>query len=296
MQAEQLDRLRELYYLGVYDKVLEQTTDVAKDTSIAGQEAATLRCRALLAQGRADEAVSMSSGKSDPTTVLGAAHTLALYIQARRAGRDEAASRIADQAKRVANGLGGLASVLIGQLLTAAGHYTEAVAILGAHRRHLECVLVLIQTYLAMGRVQLAQNELAAAKAWAEDALLIQLAEAWVNLVLGGERCQSTAYIFDEFGINASLSANALCGQAVCHLMMQQYPEAEGLLREAQSHEAHHPDVLANLIVTARLNGQFKEAQALQQQLEQSHPEHPFIRQWKENDALFDRISATYAH
>ena len=33
-----------------------------------------------------------------------------------------------------------------------------------------------------MGRPDLAQRELETAKSWADDALLLQLAEAWVNL------------------------------------------------------------------------------------------------------------------
>lgn len=39
-----------------------------------------------------------------------------------------------------------------------------------------------VQIYLQMDRVDLARKEVAHAKSWAEDALLLQLMEAWVGL------------------------------------------------------------------------------------------------------------------
>lgn len=39
-----------------------------------------------------------------------------------------------------------------------------------------------IQGYLMMGRADIAQQEVEATKEWSDDALPLQLAEAWVNL------------------------------------------------------------------------------------------------------------------
>lgn len=39
-----------------------------------------------------------------------------------------------------------------------------------------------VQIYLQMDRVDLARKEVSHAKAWAEDALLLQMMEAWVDL------------------------------------------------------------------------------------------------------------------
>lgn len=39
-----------------------------------------------------------------------------------------------------------------------------------------------VQIYLQMDRLDLARNEVAQVKAWAEDALLLQMMEAWVDL------------------------------------------------------------------------------------------------------------------
>ena len=39
-----------------------------------------------------------------------------------------------------------------------------------------------VQIYLQMDRLDLARKEVAQAKSWAEDALLLQMMEAWVDL------------------------------------------------------------------------------------------------------------------
>lgn len=39
-----------------------------------------------------------------------------------------------------------------------------------------------MQIYLQLDRLDLARNEVASVKTWAEDALLLQMMEAWVDL------------------------------------------------------------------------------------------------------------------
>lgn len=39
-----------------------------------------------------------------------------------------------------------------------------------------------VQIYLQLDRLDLARNEVATVKTWAEDALLLQMMEAWVDL------------------------------------------------------------------------------------------------------------------
>lgn len=47
---------------------------------------------------------------------------------------------------------------------------------------HIFSTALAVQIYLQMDRVDLARKEVAHAKSWAEDALLLQLMEAWVGL------------------------------------------------------------------------------------------------------------------
>ncbi|KAI8051191.1 coatomer epsilon subunit-domain-containing protein [Syncephalis plumigaleata] len=311
MSAETLTKLRDLYYLGCFSEVHDQAKSYLNEdrNSIVVQEINTIYYRVLLALRRADEAVDALKERAKQesnTGVFSAALLLARYVQAQRADREDTATKLVDEALALAakdsnNGgsddepaLDGITTVLIGQLLLAARKPTEAVTLLKKHPRNIECATLAIQGYLMMGRADIAQQEVEATKEWSDDALPLQLAEAWVNLSAGGDRCQSTAYIFDELGINAAISANSLCGQAACNLMMQRYPEAESLLLEAQSSDAKNPDVLADLMVAHYLTGNTTDAETCLSELEQAHSSHPLIQNRLEKSALFDTAAAAY--
>ncbi|KAI9593390.1 coatomer epsilon subunit-domain-containing protein [Syncephalis fuscata] len=315
MSADTLTKLRDLYYLGCFQEVADQAKSYLNDdeSSAIVQEIVTIYYRALLALQRADEAVDglkeRVAGGSDGASAMDAALLLARYIQAQRAGREDTATKITEQALELAGrdntadsepALDGITTALVGQLLLAAHKTTDAVATLSKHSRNIECGTLRTQAYLMMGRSDLAQQELETAKEWSDDALPLQLAEAWANLSVGGERCQSTAYIFDEFGINAAISANSLCGQAACNLMMQRYPEAESLLLEAQSTVntivgCKEPRNASQPLVSLYLTGNIVDAEARLDDLEASHPMHPLIQNRLEKSALFDTAAAAYA-
>lgn len=96
-------------------------------------------------------------------------------------------------------------------------------------------VALIIQIHLANNRLDLARAELQRARSWAQDALLIQLAEAWVHLRQGGAKnYQSAFYVYEELATQPSTtSAQAHLAQSICELHLGRLPEAEAAMDQA---------------------------------------------------------------
>ncbi|KFY93493.1 hypothetical protein V498_04397 [Pseudogymnoascus sp. VKM F-4517 (FW-2822)] len=146
--------------------------------------------------------------------------------------------------------------LLAGSVLQSEGKTEEALALLSQHQGNLEAAALIVQIHLQQNRTDLALKEVLAAKKWAQDNLLINIAESWVALKVGGEKYQEAFYVFEEIAQAPSGAATlALLSQAVSEIHLGRFEEAEAALSQAIKQFPENADVIANMAVLSILSG-----------------------------------------
>lgn len=174
-------------------------------------------------------------------------------------------------------------------------NYSEALRIL--HQRNdLECLALSLQCLLKINRLDLARKLGETMSKLNDDATLTQLAQAWLNIEVGGEKLNDAYYIFQEFIDKYSASVYLLNGQAVCCIGTEKYEDAERLLRDALDKDSNNYDSLVNFVTLSQLTskGGANTAQRYIAQIEELYPRSAFVEEQKAKRIEFDRLTHLY--
>ncbi|KAI4152762.1 MAG: hypothetical protein LQ340_002722, partial [Diploschistes diacapsis] len=271
--------------------------DPASVSAAAQLPARILQLRARIATGGASDVLSRLSSEASSSSSL-SPDLAAVQALAQHALGSSAAALAGAESLASAHPDNATVQVLAGTILQAHGRSEDALALLARHQGSLEAVAVAAQIHLALNRADLALREVAAAKKWAQDSLLVNIAESWVGLRLGGDRYQQAFYEFEEMPV----------AQSVAETHLGRLPEAETTLRQVVdgkgeedggggdgSSEGMRAHALANLAVVQTLAGKGAEAEALLAELRGRMPGHPLLQDLEEKGNLFDEAAKKYA-
>ncbi|KAK6361539.1 hypothetical protein TWF730_005259 [Orbilia blumenaviensis] len=281
----ELLNIHNAFFQGQYDTVVEFDT---KPLSANNQlPARVFQLRARIAQGEFEEVLAELEGEDEPE--LAAVRALAKF-------NTEELETAIEEIEELAKSSGDNATVQVigGIILQRAGKTDEALALLSQHQGNLEAVSIIIQIRLAQNRTDLAIKEVTAAKKWAQDSLVINIAEAWVGLRVGGDKYQQSYYVFEELAQAPSTSSTrSLVGQAISELHLGRLPEAEVALQQALTKDKVDIAALANKVVLTALTGGDTTADI--SALEAQDPSHAMVVDIAEKNELFDKAASKYA-
>ncbi|KAM5438401.1 hypothetical protein MferCBS31731_004978 [Microsporum ferrugineum] len=283
---QELLNIQNAFYQGQYEQVVDfDTSSFSSENALAAR---VLKLRAQIAVGQSKEALKSLGAKRD-TPELDAVAALAQHASGNEA---EALKLAEDLATK--HGDNAAVQVLAGQVLHAQDKTAEALALLSKHSGNLEAVALIVQIHLQQNRSDLALKEVQAARRWAQDSLLVNLAESWVGMRVGGEKYQAAFYVYEELAsVPSTSSPLSIVGQAVSELHLGRLPEAEAALQSAIQKYPEDPQVLANSIVLNAISGKDKEE--LIAKLGKVQPDHAFLTDLEEKSALFDTAAAKYS-
>ncbi|KAM0085202.1 hypothetical protein ACKRZS_002648 [Fusarium odoratissimum] len=273
------------FHQGQYQEVIDfDTSSFSPDNALPAR---ILVLRARLALGQAEDVLDDVKGDSQPEL-----QALGAFAEFKLGKADSAVQTIEKLASSAADNT--TVQVIGGTVLQAAGKSEEALALLTQHQGSLDAVSLIVQIHLQQNRTDLALKEVSAARRWAQDSLLVNLAESWVGLRVGGEKYQQAFYVFEELAQAPSTSSiRSLVSQAVCELHLGRTEEAQAALEQALEKDADNADAIANLLVLNVISG--NQSDEFAQKLRSVKPDHQFLADLEEKSALFDKAATKYS-
>jgi len=263
------------FHQAQYQKVIDfDTSSLSTENALPAR---VLQLRAQISTGQAEEVLADVEGE-DELPELAAVKALAQYTIGNVSAAEKAAEELASTASENST-----VQILAGTILQAAGKSEEALALLSNHSGSLEAVALIVQIHLQQNRTDLAMKEVQAARNWGQDSLLVNIAESWVGLRVGGEKYQQAFYEFEEMPV---------C-QAVAEIHLGRLPEAEAALQQVLEKYPSNVEAISNSIVVNTLSG--KSTTELISSLQSAAPEHPFLSDLAEKSSLFDQAASKFS-
>ncbi|RNA04850.1 coatomer subunit epsilon [Brachionus plicatilis] len=290
--ADELFDLKTSFYLGNYQQAVTEAQKLRVSEPVTQAEKDVYMYRAFIAQKK--YGVVLDDIKPNASDELKFVRLMAEYLsnESRRdAIIDELDSKLASL-----NITNPLVLLVIANIYVLHDNLETALKLL--HNcdscQLLECGALAIQIYLKMDRHDLARKELKKLIDMDEDAIITQLAGAWVYMATG-DKIQDAYFTFQEQADKNSATSLLLNNQALCQINQEKFDEAQSLLQEALDKDSNNADAMVNSIVLNQHLGKPVEVtNRFISQLKDSSKNHPFVKDLLLKESEFNRIAQHY--
>ncbi|XP_065013808.1 coatomer subunit epsilon-1-like isoform X1 [Musa acuminata AAA Group] len=278
--------LRNSFYLGAYQAAIN-SSDIPNLPADDALERDVLVHRSYIALGSYQLVINEID--SSAPTALQAVKLLALYLSE---NKKAAISSLQEWFSHAEISNNPILRLIAGTIYMYEQDYNEALKHTNSGGS-MELHALNVQIFIKMHRSDYAEKQLKIMQQIDEDHTLTQLANAWLDLAMGGSKVQEAYLIFQDFSEKYQMTGTILNGKAVCCMHMNRFDEAESLLLEALNKDAKDAETLANLAVCSLHLG--KPSSRYLNQLKLSHPDHMLVRCLASAEDNFDRAVQSIA-
>jgi len=282
--VDELFELRNNFYLGNFTAAVNE----ANKLKLSGEKAVekdVFLFRSLLAQ-KQYSVVLEEIGSSAPTQ-LQAVKCYAQYLSTKSA--EKSLKTLDNQIQSLAPE-NWVSPIMSAAIYLQEERYEDALRTLQL-TDHIEGLAMQIQIYIMIERVDLAKKLLPKMD---EDATVTELAKAWTNIALGGDKAQEAYYIFQELMDKTQSSPNLLNGAAAAHIGQGKWEEADGAVKEAAEKDPNFAETLINQVMVSTQTGANDIARRTLATLKASCPSHPYVLDLAAKEADMDRLILQY--
>jgi len=302
MDPDELYTLRAQFWLGHYEICLEECKAIARrpmSTNLK-TEREEFVYRANIALGQYDKVIRDTSSASGSLKGL---HLHACY--------EVAASKPVPDTEEMESIINQMKSLLS----SSPSDVTTSLQLTAAHvflrhnrtREALQCVhlgtsmehiVLSLQIFLKIDRLDLAEAQLSLLKQADEDSVLTQLGSVYYNIATGKSGADDALHTLGMMSEQYGPSIMLLNLMAVTYLMAGNFSAAEKVLLEArleiESTGVQNADTWINLIVCASQLGKDKAASEYLVQMKKNFSSHSFVKGLERVENAFDRESLKY--
>ncbi|KYQ89322.1 hypothetical protein DLAC_11800 [Tieghemostelium lacteum] len=247
MADELLFESKNYYYLGNYQSAINEIHKKSKAINDKGgkQDADYYLYKSYISQGKYD--LVQVEIKSDSTPTLQGLKLYASYLQSPQSNKDITLVTIKEWIKDGIVQNNYHLQVILASIYIHEQDYEEALKII--HQADfIEGLALLIQIYLKIDRLDLAEKAYNVMKGIDIDATPSLLSNAWIMIAQGDDKIKSALMTLEELSEKYGGSPLLLNGQAVCCILLKRFEKAETLLLESIEKNPNDFETISNLV------------------------------------------------